>query len=124
MGPLLQGHPFLPDQSESCVCILSILYSNILIGCWTLSRLALSLILFVIFIDMILILSQDEVLQKAHLLFADDMLLLTSSIHNFQPALGWSTAMCEGAWIKVSNSKSTPMVLCLKTVNLLPSGWR
>ena len=72
--------------------------------------------LFIIFMDKISRHSQgpEGVWFRSHwissLLFADDVVLLAPSSQD-QHVLGWLTAKCEAAWMKISTSKSEAMVL-------------
>lgn len=47
--------------------------------------------------------------------FADDLVLLVSSVRDLQHTLEWFAAKCETAGMRVSTSKSEAMVLCWKT---------
>jgi len=55
-------------------------------------------------------------LRIASLLFADDVVLLATSDHDLQHALGRFAAECKAVGMRVSTSKSVAMVLCRKTV--------
>lgn len=50
-------------------------------------------------------------------LFADDVILLTSSVCGLQLALEWITTEYEAAGMRIGTSKSEAMVLSLKTVS-------
>lgn len=54
-------------------------------------------------------------LRFASLLFADDMVLLASSVGNLQHVLGQFAIECEAAEMIVRTFKSEAMVLCWKT---------
>jgi len=88
----------------------------------------LSPILFMIFTDRISRLSRDEDsvrlgdLRIASLLFADDVVLLATSDHELQHALGRFAAECETVEMRVSTSKSEAMVLFRKT-EVFPPCW-
>lgn len=56
-------------------------------------------------------------IQIASPLFADDVVLLTSSDRDLQHALGWFAAECEAVGVSVSSSKMGAMVLCQKSVD-------
>jgi len=53
----------------------------------------------------------------ASLLFADDVILLSSSDRDLRHSLGRFAAKCEAAGMRVSTSKSEAMVLCRKPVD-------
>ncbi|KAI3360043.1 hypothetical protein L3Q82_014376 [Scortum barcoo] len=80
------------------------------LACWT-------PVLFITFMDRIFRRSQGpEGVQFGNhrissLLFADDVVLLTSSNQDLQHALGWFAAECEVAGMRISTSKSEDMVL-------------
>ena len=52
----------------------------------------------------------------ASLLFADDVVLLASSIHDLQLSVERFAAECEAAEVRISTSKSKTMVICWKRV--------
>ncbi|TWW68222.1 hypothetical protein D4764_19G0000200 [Takifugu flavidus] len=85
----------------------------------------LSPILFIIFMDTISRCShgvegiQFGDLRIGSLLFADDVVLLTSSARDLQLSLDRFAAACEAAGMKISTSKSEAMVLNRKKVECL-----
>ena len=86
---------------------------------------ALSLILFVIYMDRILRRSRSMArlqvgdLKIASLLFADGVVLMASSAVDLQCSLDQFAAECEAAGIRISTSKFEAMVLSSKPVKCL-----
>lgn len=58
----------------------------------------------------------------ASLVFADDVVLMTSSVNDLQHPLGMFVLDCDAAEQRDSTSKSEAIVLCQKTL-VLPQGW-
>ena len=120
--PLVRAIWSLNKQSESCVRILGTKSSTFSVGVGVRQGCPLSPILFVIFMDRISRRSRGEEsvrfgdLRLASLLFADDVVLLATSDHDLQHALGRFAAECEVVGMRVSTSKSEAMVLCRKTL--------
>ena len=122
-GSLLRAIQSLYSQSESCVSVhgskLDQVGAGLRQGC------ALSLILFVIYMDRISRRSrgveglQVGDLKIASLLFADDVVLMASSAVDLQRSLDRLTAECEAAGMRISTSKSEAMVLSRKPVDCL-----
>lgn len=52
-----------------------------------------------------------------HLLFTDDVVLLTSSCCDVQCSVDWFTAECEGAGTKIGTSEFEAMVLSQKRLD-------
>ncbi|KAK3559185.1 hypothetical protein QTP86_005078 [Hemibagrus guttatus] len=123
-GPLLRTVQSLYNRSRSLVRIASCksdlfpVHVGLRQGC------PLSPVLFIVFMDRISRRSQglegvqfgDHRLIISSLIFADDVVLLTSSGLDLQHALGRFTAECEAAGMRVSTSKSEAMVLDRKKV--------
>jgi len=111
MGPLLQAIQSLYNCNESCVCILGSKSDSVDVGLH--QGCPLSPILFVIFMDRISRCSWG----KESVWFGDlriDVVLLVST---HQQALGWFSAECEAAGMRVSTSKSEAMVPCQKKMD-------
>ena len=58
-------------------------------------------------------------LEVSSLLYADDVILLASSVQDLQRALERFAAECEAAGMRISTSKSETMVLSRKSVDCL-----
>ena len=124
-GALLRAIQSLYAQSESCVRILGSKSDSFPVGVGLCQGCSLSPILFVIFMDRISRRSRGEeglqfgVLRISSLLFADDVVLLASSVCDLQHSLDRFAAECEAAGMRISTSKSEAMVLSRKPMDCL-----
>ena len=121
-GALLRAIQSLYAQSKSCVQVHGNKSDLFPVGVSLRQGCTLSPILLVIFMDRISRRSRGEeglqfgVLRISSLLFADDVVLLASSVCDLQHSLDRFAAECEAAGMKISTSKSEAVVLSRKPV--------
>uniref|UniRef100_A0A6Q2YV91 Protein kinase domain-containing protein n=1 Tax=Esox lucius TaxID=8010 RepID=A0A6Q2YV91_ESOLU len=117
---LLRAIQSLYVQSESCVQVLCSKSDSFQVGVGLRQGCALSPILFVTFMDRISRCGRGgEGLQFGGLgisllLFADDVVLMASSVCDLQHSLDRFAAECEAVGMRISTSKSEAMVLSRK----------
>ncbi|KAK5906143.1 hypothetical protein CgunFtcFv8_002034 [Champsocephalus gunnari] len=122
-GSLLRAIQSLYSQSESCVRVLGSKSDPFPVRVGLRQGCALSPILFVIYMDRISRRShgggglQFGGLRIAPLLFADDVVLMASSVCDLQHSLDRFTTECEAAGMRISTSKSEAMVLSRKPID-------
>ncbi|TWW62347.1 R2DM Retrovirus-related Pol polyprotein from type II retrotransposable element [Takifugu flavidus] len=125
LGPLIRAVRSLYDQCQSLVRIAGSKSNSFPVRVGLRQGCPLSLILFIIFMDRISRCShgvegfQFGDLRIGSLLFADDVVLLSSSACDLQRSLDRFAAACEAAGMKISTSKSEAMVLNRKKVECL-----
>ncbi len=113
-GSLLRAIQSLYSQSKSCIRDLGNKSDSFTVGVGLCQGCALSPILFMIFMDRFLRCSHRGVgLQSgvliSLLLFADDVVLMASSVCDLQHILDLFAAECEAAGMRISTSKSEAM---------------
>ncbi|KAJ8012365.1 hypothetical protein DPEC_G00041950 [Dallia pectoralis] len=124
-GSLLRAIQSLYAQSMNCVRVLGSKSDSFPVGVGLRQGCALSPILFVIFMDRISRRSHGgegfpfSGLMVTSLLFADDVVLMASSVGDIQHSLDRFAAECEAAGMRVSTSKSEAMTLSRKPVECL-----
>uniref|UniRef100_A0A8C6MCM8 Reverse transcriptase domain-containing protein n=1 Tax=Nothobranchius furzeri TaxID=105023 RepID=A0A8C6MCM8_NOTFU len=124
-GPLIRAVRSLYDRCQSLVRIAGSKSGSFPVRVGLRQGCPLSPILFITFMDRISRCSQCVGgicfggLRIRSLLFADDVVLLTSSERDLQLSLERFTAECEAAVMRISSSKSETMVLIRKWVECL-----
>uniref|UniRef100_A0AAQ4PNU2 Reverse transcriptase domain-containing protein n=1 Tax=Gasterosteus aculeatus aculeatus TaxID=481459 RepID=A0AAQ4PNU2_GASAC len=124
-GSLLGAIRSLYAQSESCVRVLGSKSKAFPVGVGLRQGCALSPILFVVFMDRISRCSRGEEglqfggLRISSLLFADDVVLMASSVCDLQLSLERFAVECEAVGMRISTSKSEAMVLSRKPMDCL-----
>ena len=123
--PLRRAIRSLYSKSQSCVRVLGIKSKPFTVGVGLRQGCVLSPLLFMIFMDRISRRSRGSEsirygsLEVSSLLYADDVILLASSVQDLQRALERFAAECEAAGMRISTSKSEIMVLSRKRVDCL-----
>uniref|UniRef100_A0AAQ4R3P6 Reverse transcriptase domain-containing protein n=1 Tax=Gasterosteus aculeatus aculeatus TaxID=481459 RepID=A0AAQ4R3P6_GASAC len=124
-GSLLGAIQSLYAQSESCVRVLGSKWKAFPVGVGLRQGCALSPILFVFFMERISRRSQGgeglqfRGLRISSLLFADDVVLMASSVCDLQLSLERFAVECEAVGMRISTSKSEAMVLSRKPMDCL-----
>ena len=116
-GPLLGAIQSLYTNCSSCVRVNGSKSTPFTVGVGLRQGCVLSPLLFIIYMDWMLQRSRGEEcftlgdLRVSHLLFADDLVILTSSQTELQRALDRFVAVCAEAGMKVNVDKSEVMVI-------------